>query len=80
MKIEIYFKVAKRQFALSISIWLFLWLCTSFVNWNIKNPFQWIIDMPTYASDERFGILTSLLMYYGISISLIYEIVKSKTN
>lgn len=80
MKKEIYFKVAKRQFALSASIWLFFWLCGCFVRWNIFNPFQWLLDMPRYTIEDRLGILMSLIMYYGISIALIYESVNPKSN
>jgi len=52
----------------TISVSVIIYLIIAFVTWEFFNPFQWIIDMPTYSSVIRFHILFLVLSYNVISI------------
>ncbi len=52
----------------TIAIWVFVYGVRAFTIWELENPFQWIINLPTYAWTDRFGILTFLLGYCGVNI------------
>ena len=47
----------------TLSIWALVTLCTSFVQWDWCNPFQWLIDMPTYTTTIRGHILMGIFVY-----------------
>lgn len=44
-----------------------IYLCWSFIFWELNNPFQWIIDMPKY----DYGVRASMLISYIFSHALI---------
>ena len=44
-------------------IYTCVYLITCFVTWQIRNPFQWIINLPNYDGETRFMILFFWAMY-----------------
>ncbi len=56
----------------SIIIYVIVYLIYTFSIWRFKNPFEWIIDMPTYRNEDRFAILFGILFYTTISIGIHY--------
>ena len=59
-KLKLWLKV---HFMITLSIWTIITLCISFVRWDLYNPIQWIIDMPTYTNIIRGHILLLLFVY-----------------
>jgi hypothetical protein len=57
---------------MSTIIYAFIYMVASFIFWEFKNPFQWIINIPTYSPDGRFAILFFYLFYQGIQFFCIY--------
>jgi hypothetical protein len=54
---------AKVHLLCTISIWTIATLCISFVQWDWCNPFQWLIDIPTYTDTIRKHILMGIFLY-----------------
>lgn len=50
---------------ITLALYIIIYLIGTFCLWEFKNPFKWIIDMPTYSGDSRFGILVGFFMYYA---------------
>ena len=48
----------------------------SFIIWEFTNPFQWIINMPTYSEGTRFMILFYFLVWQIIQPVVMYQIFK----
>lgn len=46
-----------------------VYLSATFIMWEWKNPFQWVIDLPTYDGESRGAIFVSFIMYWGINIA-----------
>lgn len=59
-------------------VYIIIYLMKSFITWNLTNPFQWIIDIPTYDSVDRFLILIFMLFYLIINNVISYNIVTEK--
>ena len=57
----------------TLSIYLIVYLCISFCFWEFYNPFEWIINIPKYTSEERFMLLFCIGLYYF----LIYQILET---
>lgn len=63
-------KFMLTQWLMNTSIYTIIYLFKSFAQWEFRNPFQWIIDIPTYSSDVRglglifFLFLQGLLAFY----------------
>lgn len=41
----------------NIVLYTVVYLIKTFIIWQIENPFKWIIQIPTYSGEARFGIL-----------------------
>ena len=57
---------------INLSLWFFLYVFKTVTIWKFTNPFQWIIDIPTYSNEDRglgFGII---LMWQVLQFSIIY--------
>lgn len=80
MNKDIYYKIAKRQFLISFTIWFISWFFTCFTQWKLINPFQWIINLPQYHAMERFYIITMIGLYYFVSIGMLYDHFKPNNN
>ena len=53
--------VATRMLRNTIVIYTVIYIATVFITWGFYNPFQCIIDIPTYGEGTRFCIL-----FYGM--------------
>lgn len=69
-------KKLKQLLLTYISIYSIVYLLISFIIWEFKNPFQWIIDIPKYTFDIRICILFGTLLSYITISSLSNEIFK----
>lgn len=47
------------------SAYLFVYICITFGMWEFKNPFQWVIDLPTWRVDMRVGVLLGLIGWFA---------------
>jgi hypothetical protein len=63
-----------RHFIFTISLYTFIYLFKVFTDFYFSNPFQWIIDIPTYKNEDRGFILFGFLTYQITSITIIYQI------
>lgn len=72
-------KVMLYHWVIVIVEYLTVYLIASFVKWELSNPFQWIIEIPTYTGGTRFMILFYFLAWHIIQILFIYKSLKPKT-
>ena len=72
--------IIKRQILLTLFIYLVVYLFTTFVIWEFTNPFQWLINLPTYSNEDRMFILFFYLFYQAVSIATIDTLIKEKNN
>lgn len=70
----------RRHFIFTISLYTFIYLFKVFADFYFSNPFQWIIDIPTYKDEDRGFILFGFLTYHITSIALIYTITNFKNQ
>ena len=54
----------KFSSVITIALYIVIYIITSFVMWDIKNPFQWIIDIPKYKPEDRGMLLWSYFLYH----------------
>lgn len=66
-----YIKLLILNMIFNITEYTFVYLVKSFCIWNFTNPFQWIIELPNYASEERFVILFFLVAWQVLQIILL---------
>ncbi|MBL4654175.1 MAG: hypothetical protein JKY53_15125 [Flavobacteriales bacterium] len=55
---------------MNVMTYTVIYFIGTFVVWEFRNPFQWIIDLPTYENEHRFFIFLSVLIYYGILFAI----------
>jgi len=60
----------KAMFITNIITYLGIYLIKTFVMWELTNPFQWIIDLPTYDSAHRAAILFTYAFFALINYIL----------
>lgn len=72
---------------ITMSIYTFIYLCRTFILFEFTNPFQWIVDIPTYTSERRGELLFYFIVYYCTLYIVIYQVyndlsekLKNKTN
>lgn len=56
------------------------YLIKSFIIWEITNPFEWIINIPNYSSNERGMTLLCCITLQLVQISTIAQRVNEKTK
>ncbi len=66
--------------SVTIIIYSIVYLYNTFVIWQLKNPFQWIIDIPTYQNESRFFILFACIFYQTILTFACYHSYKDKNG
>lgn len=54
-----------------------IWLIVSFIDWNLKNPFEWINNMPAMKGEQRASILAAWATLTAIKWIVIIEKIKS---
>lgn len=50
-------------------VYVIIYVCKSFIIWDITNPFSWIYNMPTYSNDDRLTIL--FFFFYCIVVKIV---------
>jgi len=55
-------------------IYIVIYLITSFTILEFNNPFQWIIDIPSYEEVTRLGIAFYYILYLVIKIAITIKI------
>ena len=70
----------KKHILITISVNALLYTAVyffiAFVNWELYNPFKWIIDIPNYGSGERAAILIILVCLHIIEYMVISDYLK----
>jgi len=61
---------------ISSCCYVVIYLIYSFTTWTIRNPLQWIIDIPTYENHERFGIFFGLFFYWLFVILISHNVIE----
>jgi len=59
----------KKSALITSCVYIFIYLFASFTMWEFRNPFQWIIDIPTYASIDRFLIFFFIILWWAFVIT-----------
>lgn len=65
--------------------YIIVYIISTFVNWEFKNPFQWIIDLPQYDTEIRLTIIFVFITFHLSYAALThmkkdYESVKNLHN
>lgn len=68
----------KYSILINTLVWTLCYLIKTFIIWSITNPFQWLIDIPTYSREERMLGLIVYLFYQFICISIISDKIDKK--
>ena len=63
------------SWVITTMLYTIIYLFKSFIVWNLTNPFQWIINIPTYDGVDRFMILFFVLFYLFMNNVVSYNIV-----
>lgn len=71
-------KTLKSHFIQTIIIYLFVYLSYTFINWELVNPFQWILNIPLNEDSDRIMILMTFLTYNGVGVFMRYNVTKPK--
>ena len=61
-------KKFRTMFVINQCVYWSIYLIKSFVIWELNNPFQWIIDIPTYDDMQRFLIIFYILFIIGVEV------------
>ena len=61
-------KALNRHFIQTVGLYVFWYLFYSFVEFELINPFKWILDIPTYEPMDRFGLLLGWIGYNILSL------------
>lgn len=67
---------AKLQFGISVILYTLAYAVRSFIIWDFRNPFQWVLDIPIYSNDTRGMILFFWVIYQAILILAVTEFLK----
>ena len=73
-------KYLKRCLIANTAVYWSVYLCKSFIVWELRNPFQWIIDLPEYNQDVRFSILFFVLFIVSIEGFIINSLSKQSNH
>ena len=61
----------RKIWLVNICIYLVVYTIWTFVMWEFRNPFQWIIDIPTYNYEHRgMGLFAFALYYFFLTLIL----------
>ena len=59
-------KTILKQLKVIFIIYLIVYSGYTFSIFEFKNPFQWIIDIPSYSNGDRFFLLFGWLLVNGV--------------
>ena len=63
-------KIFYKHILVTLGIYLFCYAFYSFCIWELRNPIEWIIKIPTYGQSQR-GVLLFFWVFYHIVVSVI---------
>lgn len=66
--------------ATSILLYFICYIILCFVDWEIYNPYQWILNLPTMGEEKRSQILVGILMWQFCQIIILRDLVLKKPN
>jgi len=64
-------KILKGMILLNLVTYTVVYFVFSFIMWEFRNPFQWIIDIPAYDSEDRFLLLFFVVFYYVVVFGIV---------
>ena len=73
-------KILKQHLTTTVILYSIIYFSYSFIMWEFKNPFEWIINVPTYESSSRFLILFAWGAYHSVSLTILTEANRDFTN
>lgn len=71
-------RTLKTTFVISLMLYIIVYLIVSFCSWHFYNPIQWILNMPSYQSEERFCILFAWSLYWAILVGFTYQVLNDQ--
>lgn len=66
--------------AAAITLYFIIYLVTVFIEWDLYNPFWWIIEIPTGTEDFRANVVSIYAFYIGVKYMFIEILVNPKSN
>jgi len=73
-------EVIKLNLMFNITEYTIVYLFKTFIIWEFTNPFNWIINLPSYDGVIRFGILFCILIWQGMQIQFIKDYLNTKNK
>ncbi len=73
-------KVILTHWAFVLIEYTVIYLIKTFIIWEFKNPFEWIINLPSYDPGDRFLILFYFVAWQVIQYVIIYKHYFPKTK
>jgi len=80
MKFKAFYKALILQWIVIIPLYAFFWAWASFAEFELLNPFQWIIDIPTYFPDGRALVFSLVSIFITARILFAYNSAKNSNN
>lgn len=71
-------KALKIHVVINWILYILVYLIKTFCIWEFTNPFQWVVDLPTYDSGGRFIGLILVIFWQGAQFGVIFEAIKPK--
>jgi len=71
-------KLFITNLCVTIILYFIVYFIKSFIIWDFTNPFQWIIDIPTYEDGDRFLILFCIILWQTFQILIITPLINTK--
>jgi len=71
-------KTLITNFKINISVYIVVYFIAAFVNWDIYNPFQWIINIPNYNPIDRGLGLFMFSLWQTIQLLILYDYFSSR--
>ena len=62
------------------AVYFLIWVIRSFVVFEFRNPFSWIVDLPYYGVDHHGAILFFWMGIMAIKITVTYHLMKKEIN
>lgn len=70
----------KMHIVITLFLYAFFYLCFCFADWSLRNPFEWIIDLPLYSNGHRFGLLLGWFSYHSTIAVICHQVVTEKNK
>ena len=54
---------------LNMVVYIVIYMIRTYVIWEFRNPFEWILNIPDYSYDTRGQLLCGFVVYYFMLVS-----------